>query len=518
METDSHYFNPFIKPLLDQPKSTYRYTQLDIVHSSSYWNGLQEIQRNPDLFPSRPALLSDDPKRRQFDPSVLVVGNLARRPPLKSFKHSVEHSKLMLYQLGHHVLSNQYFQNAGLVRMLLWMPEMHKTDILAILPWQRTSFNVGLDMAFRISEAVSVQSIDTVHHLRRNSPEARSRNAHLNSMNEREVERRMQQADLSVPAVRELQTSNNANHLNAPPKVVSPLTSKVESVAELYAKIESASSRIEQMDWWIRGRTPKDRTMIETTEFPQVALDVEKYSYSSALAQQPTRDRITVLSDLTLRLIKIEANLKTFEDQKIDGATLEDLYRNVHDVNQKFSDLMEKAAYQIKIAVRDLVDDHMAYYLSPSVLSFYERSYEALKATAKDFWPEKSLALFDFMPKTRDLTVPDLASSDEATRFCADLLQILFSSPGLTLPQALDRVGVNAAQDLIPMVPAITDARKGGRLNPNNVKVRMVTEEMVEGLVKAFFEWPFRPQSWELPLASDSPEAKQEESEAFPEP
>ncbi|KAF2207370.1 hypothetical protein CERZMDRAFT_91799 [Cercospora zeae-maydis SCOH1-5] len=48
------------------------------------------------------------------------------------------------------------------------------------------------------------------------------------------------------------------------------------------------------------------------------------------------------------------------------------------------------------------------------------------------------------------------------------------------------------------MVPAITDPRKGGRLDPKHMKVRQLTSEMLEGLIKAWFEWPFKPDGWEL--------------------
>jgi transcription factor 1 len=43
------------------------------------------------------------------------------------------------------------------------------------------------------------------------------------------------------------------------------------------------------------------------------------------------------------------------------------------------------------------------------------------------------------------------------------------------------------------------------------MSVRMLTPEMVEGLVKAFLEWPFRPSTVELALAQDASVAQEDD-------
>ena len=45
------------------------------------------------------------------------------------------------------------------------------------------------------------------------------------------------------------------------------------------------------------------------------------------------------------------------------------------------------------------------------------------------------------------------------------------------------------------------------------VKVRMLSEEMVEGLVRAWFEWPFKPRLIDLALAVDSSSEGKEHAE-----
>lgn len=397
--------------------------------------------------------------------------------------------------------------------MLIWTPEYQKTDILAVLPWRRTAHNVGLSLGFHISEAACVHPMQNVFQNDAHR-ERRRRSPLLDSLNQRDVQHRMRKAGMSAPAGRQLCAGETLEVTSDLTRSISPLETNTGSVAELLSRIETVSSRVEQMHAWIRNKHLPDRNTLATLEFPQVALDAPHYCHKgSTTLQRPTIERVTVLADLAFSVISTEAALKAFEDRDIDESVLQDLNRRVLELNQAHNELIERASPFIKGLVQTFVEDYIAFWKTPSVVTFDNRSYEPLKADLDDFWPQTSLSLFDFMPKGRDLAVPDLANSEEATRFCVDLLQTLFNSTSLTLPQGLDRVGVNAAQDLIPMVPAITDARKGGRLDPNNLRVRMITEEMIEGLVKAFFEWPFRPQSWELALHNDVPATKEDESE-----
>ena len=114
------------------------------------------------------------------------------------------------------------------------------------------------------------------------------------------------------------------------------------------------------------------------------------------------------------------------------------------------------------------------------------------------------MMLVDMLPKTRDFSVPDLATATQSIKTAQMLLRILFESRAQTLPHGLERVAPNAGKDLIPQVPAITDPRRGGRLNAERVRVKMLSDEMVEGLVKAWTEWPFKPSSIEMELALES--------------
>ncbi|KAK3071438.1 hypothetical protein LTR53_008643, partial [Teratosphaeriaceae sp. CCFEE 6253] len=127
-----------------------------------------------------------------------------------------------------------------------------------------------------------------------------------------------------------------------------------------------------------------------------------------------------------------------------------------------------------------------------------------LKADPTEFWPHNQLMLLDMVPKPRDLAVPDLMSRSEGAKLCELLLRSLLQSTTKTFAEALDSMGPNAARDLIPMIPAAFDTRTGGRMNPYNIRTRMLSEDTIEGLVKAWVEWPFKPSLEDLELAADS--------------
>ena len=124
----------------------------------------------------------------------------------------------------------------------------------------------------------------------------------------------------------------------------------------------------------------------------------------------------------------------------------------------------------------------------PSTLHRDRRPYEPLQIQADEIWPQYELTLLDIVPSPRDLSAPGIADRREGTKLCQELLKHLYNSPKLPVPVALDRIAPNAAQDLIPEIPTITDARRGGRLDVSKMSVRMLTPEMVEELVKAFLE------------------------------
>lgn len=502
MEPEERYVAPYIKPLLDQPGSRYCHTHLVGAHPSRYWDSYRQINEDPTLLPPRPALPSGDPKLREFDPSLLVIGNLERA--YQKIHHRIDLPQLILLQSSYTALTNELFQRSGLVRMLWWVPERMKHFLLTRNPMLRTAFSVGVEMGIEPTEVAGTTSLQVIQD---NTRAGRKRAPLYDRLGIERVAQSMQDKGVSPPEGRELLGVDYERDLKPSERVhKSPFEFLAKTPAEIRERLSTASERLDKMGCY-RGQN-KDRTanldLYETIEYPQ---SMATFEYSSPY-KHIWRVRAALMIDIAIRIMHLEASYKELEDRSDDWQTLDALKSDILQLGVKFDAKAANGASDEPTIIADATEEIIAWYMSPQHSAFDRRAYEPLKLHSTDFFPlSNDLALIDLMPKSRDLSVPDLADSAEAAKICGEMLRQLFSAKRRPVIEALNTFAVNAGQDLVPMVPAIYDIRKGGRLNPKHVRAKMLTDEMVEGLVKAFFEWPFRPQTWELTAAIESAEA-----------
>jgi transcription factor 1 len=212
-------------------------------------------------------------------------------------------------------------------------------------------------------------------------------------------------------------------------------------------------------------------------------------------------ERFSILADVALILTNIEAGYMDLKDQKMIDSESDDLRNLIESLNQTFREMIE-GDKTMPALIDDFVEDQLTFYSSTSPSLLERRAYEPLQAQTSDFFPEADMTLMDFVPRGTDLSVPGLADRQECTALLKTLLRNMFALKNQSVPEALDKsIGINAGRDLVRIVPEITDIRKGGRLDPKYLRVRALTPAMIEGLVKAFFEWPFKPENWQLSLA-----------------
>ena len=501
MEPEERYIEPYVKPLLDQPGSTYRHTYLAGAHSKRYWDSYRQLYEDPSLLPPRPALPAGDPKLRQLDTSLLVIGNLERSYD----NRRTDTASLLLHQMPYNALSNELFQRSGLVRMLWWIPERLKHHVLPRSPFLRSPFSQGIEMGAEPTEVAGVKSVQDLQDAHAHS---RRRAAIYNRMAIDDVAKRMQAAGMSAPKGRELLGVDHDKGVEVTEDShKSPLHPTATTIAELEADISKVKDRLARIQECCHNRRLRGAAkLLETLEYPQCIPMLERYIEKSKLPL----DRGPLLMDLSLRILNLEASYKDLEDSTASDTTsrsaLEALKPAILHLDDATQDFATFFSHHQGEALHDLNEEQLAFYTTPPLTPFSRRAYEPLKLSEKDFFPpSNNLALLDLTPKTRDLSVPDLADSREGVRVCAEMLRALYATRNRGVVDALNGFAVNAGNDLVPMVPAISDVRRGGRLNPNRVRAKMLSEEMVEGLVKAFFEWPFRPQTWELSVVDAAP-------------
>ena len=604
LEPEVRYYEPFIKPLLDEPGSTYRYTTLG-AHPHHYWDTWKVIMDDPTMFPpsTKPPLSDDEP--RPYDPSLLMIGNLARNYGAFRRSNSVNYSSMILQQMVWAMLRGDMLHRDGRARMLMWAPESEAYLLFPESENARQSTNVALDMGASVTKVVGMQqSYETatssvrrrrrrvrlmedfvsarvqgaMHEKGMQQPEGRKfllsepppiagepsisgameevveseppapvpeewstltplelKRAKARAKYWERKEKAVQQAaskvaDTSDPNVadavmaKELPTAgrespsendelvmSEAYKQELEAKFVNPLIPTIRNAHELRAALGDVWARLTKLKTEVPGRShghkasTKEKALLDTIEFPQST------AVGSGFSSLRQRIALTCLVlDLDLRIVRLEASLKMLQDEGIDPMDLIKLRDDILALDHE-SELWKAERENV---YSDAIDSQLALFTSPPLITIEARQFEPLKAEPHEVWPRNNLMLLDIMPNDTDLSVPGLANAAEGVKVCKMLATTIMAHRAKPLPFALERLAPNAAQDLIPLVPAITDPRKGGRLNPNNVRARMVTPAMLEGLVKAWAEWPFKPSTLELELSAGSDAPADESAES----
>lgn len=519
MEPEPAYFEPFIKPLLDTPVSTYVHTTLSGAHPKSYWNSYDKLVEDGTLQLVAPT--SSKPESRPGSPNhdVLVIGSLARQYRLHKVPHSVIWQRLVLKQLINAASTSELFHQAGPVRMLLWMPESDKTHLFPYSIRTRTAANVGMAMFGSVTEAVGTSPLkgllSAIASARSRDKESPNRFAGIAGASAKRVAARMRDSGIEVPQLgRKLQ----AAELSAQDKMDMrfPLDDLSSTYHDLLSHLASAEIRFHQIHQMVArfGGGPKAkedmRRMAATLEFPQ-SLAAAHATLFAKLGN--AAEKLAVVVDVQLRIIKVEASFRQVEESAIKQDGMADVKLRILKLGEALDAMVGLRLEPLGKTVTSIVEEYMAYAVQPPILSYDRRRYEPIQAEMREFWPKADLMLLDVTPAVRDLAVPEVAEQREGVKVCQELIKHLFSRQASSLPEALDRIAPNGAQDLIPLVPALTDPRRGGRLDAKKLRVRMLTDEMMDGLTKAFLEWPFRPSTVQLELEGTGSEAGSEDVE-----
>lgn len=531
MEPEELYVDTFIKPLLQQPGSTFKHSSLCGTSSGEFLDNTRSLLDTVDLLPELTKREIDDPGLRQNHPSLLITGNLARKTSrgkgmvvnVVSTAHNVVQNHIWTS------LSNELLHRGGLARMLWWIPDHEKGIMIPQRNQYVSGYSVGLNLGAQVSEVVGVKPGITYYRkggMRETDIKLNERSDGISIESARQVRARMKQAGVRLPTHRtQLQPQDLGPESRK--KLKSPLEVYYRSSVEVEKGIDDLESRSQAV-----LAAVKESRSVYRPEKLYSALDhhLKRIVYPQSL-WQPTDERevnrgrlnrhlggdtkgkydmsggalygsemrAALILDLFLCMVNLEAHYCAMREQ---GENFDALKDRLIKLDEAMRTSYQRDSPNLQQPIELMLDDNISFFSSPQSLAHDRRPYEALQASTEDFWPRSNMALLDIVPHPRDLAVPDIATKLEATKAAQDLVKYLFMYKAATLPWALDRMAANAAQDLLPNVPAVTDPRKGGRLNPHNVRMRVLSDDMLEGLIKAWFEWPFKPETWELALAA----------------
>jgi len=122
------------------------------------------------------------------------------------------------------------------------------------------------------------------------------------------------------------------------------------------------------------------------------------------------------------------------------------------------------------------------------------RTAEPIIAHTNEFYRPRPLALLDFEPRSTPLsTLTDLEQ-----KYLAAMLRTIFFNPAQSLADALNGMTPSAADALIPQCPSLHDPLRGGRRAVDQLRVRVLTLEMIRELTIALENWKFSPTVAEI--------------------
>ncbi|KAL9096475.1 MAG: hypothetical protein Q9165_001472 [Trypethelium subeluteriae] len=479
LEPGKKYFEPFVKPLLEIPGSTYRHSFLDPYDWQSY-------QRIFDLGLIKPEKSSVDPSQLgQLNDSLLLVGNFAEvlRKPVFGFGLPAQMAIHQFCMAA--VRAHQHVHAYGPVRILLWIPDEDRNTIVPQDIGQRGHLAYGVE---RCGSATIVASSGKL-----------SMNEGFHGIEMRHTQRVVKTMD--------------RNGMKSPPK---RQTLEYQQACD-YLAHEGEVPTPEENPLSRRWEGDKEIGQLEMAFSPDEIEKDRQSARAKFLKKGKKESEIRFLSDdpRLERLYRLRHHRRSMENlgKKLNGLAAldeelvqlelaiaaEDLSDNDKEnltmkMQAKLAELKAKqsrlgAAQQTRLS--SVIDNLLARNRESSLLSWDRRAFEPLQMTKHEVYPPEHLALLDFQPKP-PLSFPSKNQSDEE-KLEAMFISKLFVTPGQTLRKALETCAPGAADALIPQAPSVTDPTRGGRLDVDLLRVRLLTLEMVDELLKAWMDWPFRP-------------------------
>jgi transcription factor 1 len=513
MEPEPEYMEAFLRPLLEAPGSTYRHTDMFGAHPREYWPNYAKLLTDGQLMPPRETLAPGDSRSLGIDHSLLVTGNLVRRFDNRVASKKVRFAELTLQHMTWAALTGDLFHTHGPVRMLWWCSDWVTSNVVPKNMTAASTFNVAMSVCGTVTPVVECPRVQEI--VRQTGPNlGRQETPSMVEEFNNRLRANMEGLGMSLPENRKVFWTE-ANAFDGRPGFKSPYTFDCQSIAKLTAAIATTENL------WKRFRTaiamvgsPREeeyKLMVAELRYPQVeglVLAAAKISHTQNYYKlENGRRRCMIFTDIFLAVIHLEVNYKELEEKMTtksgetasDGnPSLPDDLRALRERIVSLGDTIDENSKEIYPNYRQITEDQLAMFADPPRGNPHKRAFPSLQASPKDFLLSKAMSLLDFMPRTVDYTVPGLASRHEACATAQEILKAIFVQRGTPLLQRLESLAPNASTDLLPFLPTLHDPRKGGRLNPHQVVVRQVSDEMVDELVQAWYEWPFRPPHGQL--------------------
>ncbi|KAG4440741.1 hypothetical protein IFR05_003785 [Cadophora sp. M221] len=443
LEPDTKMYGPLLDPLVMAPNSTYKL----VPKSGLVWGHLEGVL-SQEYLPLQTAWNRDDPRVEERNDTLLVTANLGYNPK-KSYKGFTSLAQMVIYQFMGAVKAHSLFQKYGLVRMLIWINDEEKHNILPRTINDRRKASVEADFACEKVEEVASSTVHMGQGLR--EPE-------LDLQSGRKVLQRMTDNGIQIPEGRESILVQQLNGVDVP------------------------NTRIQRFQ---AAPLKEETTTIHDPERERVLQNRLK----SRLTGEALAATVCDTYEDILKAAKVVHGLPDSEEQKANNA---EFWEHLKDWDDNVSTLSRTN----RLHVQSGCDNRLAIRRDQPLLLWDRREVEPIRLDDDEFFPSKAMCLFDIQPKT---LIPVLR--DKYPDNC-DILEFLlgsfFTLPSQSVKNGLIGLWPGAYEWIDVECPSLKDIHKGGHPDLDHLTVRMLSNEMMVEIVEAWLRWPFKPNRYQM--------------------
>lgn len=473
VEPESRYHEPFLKPLLDAPGSRYHLRTWE--PGESY-----DLQRyvSEGLVSSSQADKTASGGSTKRNDSVLVIANMTRGEKKRPGSRYTSSGRVQAFCSSLRRMDG--LNSQGPVRMLMWLLDQEKHNLVPQTVDHRDKLSVLMDMCFHIEEIVTAGKLTR-----------QRRDTFLDIESGKRVARRMKSAGIHIPQDRQEDTQKRVQEILAKSSSedsITPMKDNPRDWEKELQKLEKAFENkvftqfvLHQEPGWNQKGRPGRPSGVLTPEFKRLSLlrDLLRFVDKKKL----TLDRL-LEEENEIDALQSEILHGSLNQQEREAATIkrDQLY-------QSFEANVDSSATLVPKQLAFLGDNRRAFALDPPLLMWDRRGAEPLLAHEAEFYHHNPMSLLDFQP----LAPSPYAMTMEQWIYFEHVFNNIHLTHGTRTMKDLQLVAPGAFEALVPLVPSLTDPRKGGRAKLDQLRVRCLTPEMARGLALAWEQWPLRP-------------------------
>ncbi|KAK0106181.1 hypothetical protein ONS96_003826 [Cadophora gregata f. sp. sojae] len=453
MEPDIRLCGPLLEPFVKAPDSTYKL----IPKSGLVWGHLESVLNKSHL-PFQTAYSRDDPRLDQRNDTLLVVANLGYYPK-KPYKGFASLGQMVIYQLMSSINAHSLFQKYGQVRMLIWINDEERHNILPKTVSSRRKGSAEADF--------SCEKLEEVASGTATSPR-RAREVGLDLEGLRKVLQKMEAKGIEIPKGRESFLLKQMFDLSDE-EAQRGLRMEKEIAQEEYASLKKQA---------LSG----------------ISVDRKRLSWLKYLTASNSRQqhRITALCNEFEKIMESAKAIQGLADpEQKDMRNAEYQERMV-----EWEENVAKLSGDNVNVVRNRCEDRLALRREKPLLLWDRREVEPLRLEPEEFYPAQTMCLFDIQPKALNPVLrKDYPNNYDVLEY---LLVSFFTMPSQSVKHGLVGLVPGAYEWIDAECPSLKDVYKGGKPDLDRLSVRCLTEEMLVDMVEAWERWPFKPNKYEM--------------------